>query len=100
MTAYARHTDPTTSHQAAASVADDLTKVKKTIIALLQAPATDEQLLTMYNVIADHKLAPKQSPSGIRTRRNELYRAGLLEAVGYGKTTSNRTSIVWKAKND
>jgi len=100
MTAYARHTDPATSHEAAASVADDLTKVKKTILALLQAPSTDEQLLAMYDVIAEHKLAPKQSPSGIRTRRNELYRAGLVEAVGYGKTKSNRTSIVWSATND
>lgn len=100
MTAHARHTDPATSHQAAASVADDLTKVKKTILALLQSPHTDEQLVAVYTVITDNKLAPTQSPSGIRTRRNELYRAGLIEAIGYGKTKSNRTSIVWKTIND
>lgn len=95
---HARHTDPTTSHQAAASVnLNTMTATKKMIYAILQEPFTDEQVLELYENAVRLELAPRQSLSGLRTRRNELYREGLIEAVGFGKTISNRRAIIWQA---
>lgn len=95
---YARHTDPTTSHQAAASVnLNSMTATKKMIYAILQEPFTDEQVAELYENAVRLGLAPRASLSGIRSRRNELYREGLIEAVAYGKTVSNRRAIIWQA---
>ncbi len=96
---HARLTDPITSHEAAARVnADALTQTQTIIMKLLADPAgmTDEQLVNAYQGYC--RLAGiknTSSPSGIRSRRNELYRAGKIEAIAYGKTTSGRRSIVW-----
>lgn len=95
---HARKTDPKTSHEAAASVnLNAMTATKKMIYAILQEPFTDEQVAELYANAVRLDLAPKASLSGIRSRRNELYREGLIEAVAYGKTESNRRAIVWQA---
>ena len=67
------------------------------IYAILQEPFTDEQVLELYENAVRLELAPRQSLSGLRTRRNELYREGLIEAVGFGKTIANRRAIIWQA---
>lgn len=94
---HARHTDPTTSHQAAASITQEhLTATKKVILAILLEPHTDQHLTEMFQVAARLELAPNASESSIRTRRNELYKQGLIEPVGYAKTNSNRNAILWQ----
>lgn len=81
-TAHARRTDPETSHAAAASVADLRTSQKAVLRVLRSRPSagfTDEELVFHYQakrVSVDH---PRQSESGIRTRRAELVAAGLVE---------------------
>jgi hypothetical protein len=91
----ARNTDPTTSHEAAKTVNEN-NRVYAVIKTLLIEPATDEMLARAYNLLAAFGEAPKQSPSGLRTRRNELYRAGQVEPIGYGKSNSNRRAIIWQ----
>lgn len=96
---YARLTDPTTSHEAAARVTEDaLTQTQAIILKLLADPEgmTDEQLVLAYQAYCRMAgISNVSSPSGIRSRRNELYRAGKVEAIAYGKSTSGRRSIVW-----
>ena len=91
----ARNTDPTTSHQAAASVATDtLTRTQALILEALRAhgPLTDEQLCQR---IADVERKPV-SVSGIRTRRSELVTAGRVIDTGRRQPTlTGRSAIVW-----
>ena len=92
----ARNTDPTTSHNAAASVATDtLTRTQALILEALRAhgPLTDEQLCQR---IADVERKPV-SVSGIRTRRSELVTAGRVIDTGRRQPTlTGRSAIVWK----
>jgi len=91
----ARNTDPTTSHQAAASVATDtLTRTQALIVEALRAhgPLTDEQLCQR---IADIERKPV-SVSGIRTRRSELAADGRVTDTGDRQPTrAGRQAIVW-----
>jgi len=91
----ARNTDPTTSHQAAASVATDtLTHTQALILEALRAhgPLTDEQLCQR---IAEVERKPV-SVSGIRTRRSELVTAGCVVDTGERRqTATGRQAIVW-----
>ncbi len=94
---HARHTDPNTSHEAAASISiGQLTATKRAILAILNVPLTDQQLEEVYALAVTATAAPYASPSSIRTRRNELFRQGLIEPIGYGKTTSKRRAIIWQ----
>jgi len=96
---HARLTDPVTSHEAAARVTEDALTQTQTIIFKLLAHTqgmTDEQLVIAYQEYCRLAgISNVSSPSGIRSRRNELYRAGKVEAIAYGKSTSGRRSIVW-----
>jgi hypothetical protein len=91
----ARNTDPTTSHQAAASVATDtLTRTQALILEALRAhgPLTDEQLC--------HRIAKVErkpvSVSGVRTRRSELVTASRVIDTGERRqTATGRQAIVW-----
>ena len=91
----ARNSDPTTSHDAAASVATDtLTRTQALIIEALRAhgPLTDEQLC---HRIAEVERKPV-SVSGIRTRRSELVTAGRIVDTGERRqTATGRQAIVW-----
>lgn len=82
-TARARTTDPATSHAAAASVGDT-TPLQANVLALFhhQGPMTDPDLLDLYRQMVDAGDYPPASPSGIRTRRNELEKAGRLVSHG------------------
>jgi hypothetical protein len=63
-------------------------------------------VLDQFGPLPDHALVPlaqhvvgaHQSSSGIRTRRSELERKGLVRATGdLVRTASGRTANVWKA---
>lgn len=94
----ARTSDPDTSHEAAASVR----RVADTHAALLALfalyPAmTDEQMLDHYTSLRTIMGWPRQSPSGLRTRRSELVQAGLIGDSGdRARTTSGRACIIWQ----
>lgn len=94
----ARPTDPSTSHEAAASV-KNVTPLQAAIIGILFRPMTDEQLIEDYRKTQTMmpRLFPEASDSGIRSRRAELVKQGLVCPVGYSKTKSNRNTIVWSA---
>lgn len=100
--AYARITDPITSHEAAARVnADKLTGTQELIVKLLEVSMTDEQLVEAFNAYCHIKGIEKlSSPSGIRSRRNELYRAGRIQPIAYGKTSTGRRALIWQTNND
>lgn len=100
--ARARTTDPSTSHAAAASLTVDALRASQAAVhaALVAAgPMTDVDLVEWYTDAAkgdpDY---PRQSQSGIRTRRAELAAGGLVEDTGDRKRLdSGRQAIVWKA---
>jgi hypothetical protein len=90
----ARAGDPQTSHDAAASV-EHLRQSQIAVLATLVTlgePATDEQIADAYR-----GRWPRQSPSGLRTRRSELVEAGLVEDSGVRVTMSTgRKAIAWQ----
>lgn len=89
---FARKTDPTTSHEAAAQV-DNLTATKQAILKALNHPRTDVDLISAYKSLYG---APVASESGIRSRRAELVAAGLVQDTGARvKLASGRNAIVW-----
>ncbi|HSV39795.1 MAG TPA: hypothetical protein VLI04_13645 [Nocardioidaceae bacterium] len=90
----ARKTDPQTSLDAAKSlVAVRITRTRQAILECLrQHPdgLTDEQIAS-----ALHHMA---SPSGLRTRRSELFAAGLVaDSTRRGTTRAGRKTIIWIA---
>lgn len=90
--ARARTLDPSTSHQAAASVSN-ITPVKRAILDALQVAMTDQELVLAVRLTHGDMLA---SESGIRSRRAELVAEGFVEDTGSRiKLTSGRNAIVW-----
>lgn len=97
----ARTSDPGTSHAAADSLGQ-LTERRQAVWAILaeHGPLTDESLVAIYDQFAEDNVVPPQSPSGIRTRRNELTKLGLAIDTGQrGTTVSGRAAILWAAVN-
>lgn len=96
-TAYARSTDPATSHAAALSLGgDEIRHSQREVLALLAelGPMTDRQVLSFFTVGG----RPLRSPSGLRTRRAELVDKGLVVDSGRRNTApSGRKEIVWAA---
>lgn len=91
----ARRTDPQTSHDAAQSV-KDVSKAKKAILSLLRKHQSDMQLVANYTKLVRQNKAPRASESGIRSRRAELVRLGLVKDTGKrDRSASNRQMIVW-----
>lgn len=94
--ARARNTDPLTSHLAGASVGD-VTKTQQYILRALRRSRTDVELVEAYNSL---KTAPRASESGIRSRRAELVRKGLVVDTGRRvRLDSGRYAIVWGRSN-
>ena len=94
--ARARNTDPLTSHLAGASVGD-VTKTQEYILRALRRSRTDVELVEAYNSL---KTAPRASESGIRSRRAELVRKGLVVDTGRRvRLDSGRYAIVWGRSN-
>lgn len=91
--ASARNTDPSTSHEAAQLV-KNITETQEFILKALKRPATDVDLVERYR---NYKKAPYASESGIRSRRAELVRQGLVVDTGKrARLDSGRNAIVWK----
>lgn len=97
--AHARTTDPITSHEAAASIGSD--KLRRSQLAVLSmfqrfGPMHDHDLVDRYTASSSSSLID-QSTSGIRTRRKELVRSGVLEDSGEkGILPSGRRAIIWR----
>lgn len=95
-----RITDPDTSRQAAASISvDSMRETQRVIVDILHrfGPACDEDIAVYARQLASLGEAPKQSPSGLRSRRAELVTAGIVRDSGErAKTSSGRQTIVWE----
>ena len=94
-----RKTDPETSLAAAASV-KELTKKQEAVLELLRiyGPFTDELMVKAYLQGVDDGRLLYQSTSGLRTRRSELVRRGLVRDSGERRQlVSGRMAIVWEA---
>jgi hypothetical protein len=88
-----RTLDPTTSHQAEASVTG-LAESYRIILSILResGPMNDEKLISTWRKTQNKKA----SDSGIRSRRSELTATGLIVDTGDRiKMDSGRMSIVW-----
>lgn len=103
--AHTRTTDPVTSHSAALSVR--VTENQQHVLNVLrnEGPMTDVQLVRRYNYWHGAVVnMPRQSESGIRTRRAELVDKGLVRALiddegeyVTQRLPSGRQAILWEA---
>lgn len=96
--ARARAEDPSTSHEAAASVRQ-ITVTQDRVLSLLRwlGAMTDEEILAAYDRRRAVTGWPPVSPSGLRSRRSELVAQGRVTADGRGKTSSGRSCQIWRA---
>lgn len=82
--AHTRSGDPDTSRKAAATI-DDLNDNQRAVLRVFEEwgrPMSDEQLQHRYEMAARAELLPRQSDSGVRTRRSELRDDGFLVEAG------------------
>jgi hypothetical protein len=101
-----RTTDPETSLAAAASLdPDNLRASQSAVLRFMRdrGPMTDVDLVDAYtSTPADRALIenlPRQSASGLRTRRAELVAGGLVVDTGERRRLeSGRQAIVWAVK--
>ena len=94
--AYARRTDPHTSHCAAKRVAGSNLRERILILFERHISMTDEQLIVHYNRATHHEGWPVATESGIRSRRKELVdEKKILDSMTTGLTVSNRSTIIW-----
>lgn len=98
--AHTRRGDPDTSFEAAERASKNLSAARRAVLGLFMAankPMTDHDMIFAYNEM--HKTVPglpKQTDSGLRTRRSELVRAGKVRFSGtYGVTPSGGRSRQW-----
>lgn len=95
--AYARRRDPDTSHEAAGSISSQtLRRNQDAVWRFLRdhGPCTDRFMEDRY----PYTSLPRQSLSGLRTRRNELVKKGLVEWTGdYETLNTGRRARIWKA---
>ena len=100
-----RRTDPETSVEAAQSVQDKIRESQAAVLLVLSTyypeGCTDTELIIMYRMQSMRlALLPRQSESGIRTRRKELVERGLVEDTGKRDIlASGRRSIIWKVSH-
>lgn len=95
--AKARKTDPVTSHLAAESV-KDVTATQEYVLKALRRSRTDVELVEAYRAL---RTAPRASESGIRSRRAELVRKGMVVDTGRRvRLGSGRYAIVWGRSDD
>ena len=102
MKAHTRNGMPETSFEAADSVTR-ITEKQEAILRVFKgvlSEATDEELIASYREEQQNwGLRVNQSDSGIRSRRSELVRLGLIIDSGKRETlSSGRKAIVWRLK--
>ncbi len=93
----ARKRDPKTSHDAAKSISDRaLRATQKAVLAAFEqfGPLSDTELVQAYQRWYKTAGWPLQSDSGIRTRRKELVKRGVLALGGTVKLASGRSAQV------
>lgn len=97
--AFARRTDPPTSHAAAESV-KHIRESQEAVLYVLRrfGPFTDPELIAKYQEVWSERALPQQSESGIRTRRHELEVMQKVEGCGFRVGQSRRNMTVWRAK--
>jgi hypothetical protein len=99
--AHARRTDPQTSHDAARSVTNLRPRQVAVLdLVLLLCPVTDPDLVEAYQTRSriDPDRYPRQSESGIRTRRSELVTLGYVEDSTHRATLpTGRKATMWTA---
>lgn len=102
--AHARAGDPETSVAAAEALTPEVLRASQNAVLRFVrkfGPCTDQYLVDMYQLIErrqPHALLPRQSASGLRTRRNELFKLGLIEDSGRREVLpSGRSAILWRA---
>ena len=89
-----RASDGHTSRKAASSVTN-MTKKRQDVMMTFRryGTLTDEQLVSVYGQMGD---VADQSESGLRTRRSELVKMGLLCDTGQTRRIrSGRMAVVW-----
>lgn len=95
--AHARRDDLDTSHEAAASVDPQIRESQQNCLLVFRQHGAmcDEQAFYVYH--AFHKDLKPQAPSGLRSRRNELVKLGLIRNTGEKVVLrSGRRSYVWE----
>lgn len=96
----ARREDPLTSHIAAASVSRKALRATQSALLVLlreQGPSTDEDIAVAYEKSYSPRGWPRQSPSGLRTRRDELVKVGLVRDTGKRRRlTTGCRGNVWE----
>lgn len=97
----ARSTDPETSHEAAASVRGLRASQEGVLAVFRDHPEglTDPEVALAYDRARYYRpdAFPRQSESGLRTRRSELVARELLRDSGRRKKlTTGRRAIVWE----
>lgn len=102
MSAVARHTDPITSHEAAAGV--DLIRSQMLVLTFahryLPAYFTDKALVAGYRKIASAGGQPLLADSRLRTARKELVDAGLIFHAGRTTPDRGRSELIWTLDAD
>lgn len=99
--ARARRTDPETSHAAAAGVTLKLTENRAAVLRMFGDgdKLTDEEIRRIYRIrnrLDGTTTYPPQSDSGLRTRRSELVKMGLLYDTGERvRNDAGNMCIVW-----
>ena len=96
----ARITDRATSHAAARAALVGLRDSQQAVLAVMRRERvgmTDDQLVVAYDFWRSKLHLPPQSVSGIRTRRAELERLGLVLDVGTTRNQHGRRCTLWAA---
>jgi len=96
--ALARRTDVETSHEAARSVGELRPKQRAVlrVIRLAGRALTDCEIADAYARAMIEPSVPDQSESGLRTRRSELVKAGLVKDSGSRtRLASGRRAVCW-----
>jgi len=100
-TAHARSDDPETSHAAAASV-KNLTTNQAAIKTILRSTGRrqlrDDEIVELYQLRYRELNLPRQSESGIRSRRAELARRGDLVEGEKSRMPTGRMARTWTLK--
>lgn len=103
MTAAAtRRSDPWTSHEAAQSISwEALRRSEQCVLWVMRVYGkkglTDPQLIELYETARVADGLVQQSESGIRSRRAELVKKGLVVEHGHTRLATGRRAIIWKA---
>lgn len=94
-----RNTDPDTSTEAAQSQREiNITGARAALLDLMRelGEATDEEIATAYAWLLERELVPQHTPSGLRHRRDELLKKGMLRDTGEKRlNVSGRRARVW-----